>query len=198
LVAGPHSLHPTEHRGLRELYASARHMAAHWAALGRRLGGGSEAATLADGAGTAQRLLEELSDVTACYGVFGSPAAQNVGARIADVRNLLGDRALERNQALRLAVLDAQHLSTLLAYLVAAAEHRGDSGLAAFCTGWERELARCERSIQGVAVASARTPDAAIAPADGSLAGRAAHGVANAAGTAGEWFDRRAAAVRRR
>jgi hypothetical protein len=198
LVAATHSLHPTEHRGLRELYAGARHMAAHWSALGRRLGGGAEAATLADGARTAQGLLDELSEVTARYDVFGYPAAQNVGARIADARNLLGDRALERNQALRLAVLDAQYLTTLLAYLVAAAEHRGDSELAAFCTGWERELARCERSIQGVAVASARNPDAAIAPADGSLAGRAAHGVANVAGTAGEWFDRRAAALSRR
>ena len=189
-------LHPTEHRGLRELYAGARHMAAHWSALGRRLGRGSEQSTLADGARTAPRLLDELSDVTAHYDLFGSPAAQNVGARIADVRNLLGDRPLERNQALRLAVLDAQHLSTLLAYLVAAAEHRGDPGLAAFCGGWERELARCERSIQGIAVASARNPDTAIAPADGSLAGRVAHGVAHVAGTAGEWFDRRAAALR--
>jgi hypothetical protein len=173
-------------------------MAAHWSKLSRRLGSGPEVATLEDGAQTARRLLDELSTVTARYQVFGFPAAQNVGARIADLRNVLSDRALERNQALRLAVLDAQHLTTLLAYLVAAAEQRGDSGLAAFCAGWERELARCERSIQGVAVATARNPDAAIAPVDGSIAGRAAHGVAQVAGTAGEWFDRRAAAVRRR
>ncbi len=36
-------------------------------------------------------------------------------------------------------------------------------------------------------------PDAAIEPLDSSKVGRAAHGAAYAAGTVGEWVDRRVA-----
>ena len=36
-------------------------------------------------------------------------------------------------------------------------------------------------------------PDAAIAPLDGSVAGRAAHRMAYTVGALGEWVDRRAA-----
>ena len=189
---GP-GLHPAQNRELRELYAAARQLASHWSTLAERLGGGDVVAELRAGAKAAEELMDELAELTASYGLHGFPAAQGVGARMAGVRNTLADRALERNQALRMAVLDVQHVVTLCAYLAELGRAAGDDRMVEFCGRWERKLKRLEGRVRKAAVAEGTDPDAAIVPLDDGPIGRAGHRVAHAAGTLGEWFDRRAA-----
>lgn len=186
-------LHPAQNRGLRELYAFTRQLASHWSRLAPRIGAGPAPAALEAGAAAARELLVELTDVTAAYGLYGFPAAQGVGARIAGVRNAIGDRTLERNQALRMAVIDAQHVTTLLAYLGALGESQGDAPMQEFCARWERKLKRHESAVRRAAVAMGEEPEGAVEPVDRGPVGRVGHGLANQAGTFGEWFDRRAA-----
>ncbi|HEX8648284.1 MAG TPA: hypothetical protein VF715_15430 [Thermoleophilaceae bacterium] len=182
------SLTPAEHRGLRELYASASQLADHWAVLAERLGG-EEAVALRGGAAQAERLLEELGERMAEHGLAGFPAARSAGGGLSSLRNRLGDAALERNQALRLAVLDVQHLGTLLPYLARLARTRGDERLARWHGGWKRRLAAVEKPARELAVAAGDDPERAVEPLLGGPAGRAAHGVAYAIGTLGEWVD---------
>jgi hypothetical protein len=182
------TLTPAEHRGLRELYASTRQLASHWAVLADRLGG-EQAAALRDGAAQAEQMLEELGGRMADYDLAGYPAANNAGGSLSSLRNRVADAALERNQALRLAVLDVQHLGTLLPYLAGIARGRGDEGLARWYGGWKRRLAAEEKRVRELAIASGDDPDAAVEPLLDSPAGRAAHSVAYAIGTLGEWVD---------
>lgn len=182
------SLTPAEHRGLRELYASASQLADHWAVLAERLGGPEQVA-LAGGAAEAEKLLEELGARMAEYGLAGFPAARSAGGGLSSLRNRVGDAALERNQALRLAVLDVQHLGTLLPYLARLARGRGDERLARWHGGWKRRLATVEKPARELAIAAGDDPDRAAEPLLDGPAGRAAHGVAYAIGTLGEWVD---------
>ena len=115
---------------------------------------------------------------------------------MAGVRNAVTDRALERNQALRMAVLDVQHAVTLCAYLAELGRVRGDEHMAEFCGRWERKLKRLEGRARKAAVAQADDPDGAIVPIDEGPMGRAGQRMARAVGTLGEWVDRRAAARR--
>ena len=187
-------LHPSEHRGYRELYAFARQLVRHWEELSERLPSGDEATgALADGVAAARRLLDELAQTTPAYDLHGRPAADGLGARSAGARTKLRDRAMDRNQALRFAVLDVQHVTTLLLYLAAVADSRGDERLAGFCRRWERSLRRIENAVRKAAAATGADPDAAIEPLDTSPLGRAAHSAAYAAGSLGEWIDRRRA-----
>ena len=177
-----------EHRGLRELYASASQLAGHWAVLAERLGG-AEAVALRNGAAEAEALLEELGARMAEYALAGFPAARSAGGGVSSLRNRLGDAALERNQALRLAILDVQHLTTLLPYLAGLARGRGDERLARWHGGWKRRLAKVEKPALELAVAAGEDPDRAVEPLLDGPAGRAAHGVAHVVGTLGEWVD---------
>jgi len=180
------SLHPAEHRAVRELHATGRALASHWTALAARLGAPAEQ-PLRAGASSARALLEALSyrsDLPAGY-----PAAQGVGGGLAALRGSARDLVLERNQALRLALGDLQHVITLLAYLAALADARGDSELAAFHREWEDQLASSQRAVSDAVLALGAEPDAAVLPADFGPLGRAGHGVANAFGTFGEAFD---------
>ena len=180
------SLHPAEHRAVRELHATARALASHWSALASRLGEPA-AQPLRDGASTSRALLEALSyrpDLPAGY-----PAAQSVGGGLAALRGGVRDVVLERNQALRLALLDAHHVSTLLRYLAALAEARGDSELASFHREWQEQMGRVEEAVSTAVLGLAGDPDSAVLPADPGPFGRAGHGVANAFGTFGEAFD---------
>ena len=186
-------LHPAQNRALRELYAGARQLADHWEALAARLGAGDGVDDLRSGAESARELLVELADVTAGHGLSGFPAAQGVGARVAGVRNAALDRTLERNQALRMAVLDLQHVVTLCGYLAALGEARGDAPMVEFCGRWERKLKRLEGRVRKSAIAAGTEPDAAIEPLDHGALGRAGHRLATLGGTMGEWIDRRAA-----
>jgi hypothetical protein len=184
------TLHPAQNRGLRELYATARNLADHWEWLAPRFDDPESRQALMNGAKRAQVLMEELPTVTEDHNLYVGLAARQAGASISTLRTAAGDRFLERNQALRAALLDVQHVVTLLGYLAQVAETNGTADIVAFCKRWERELAAVERAGRRAAARLGRDPDGAIAALDESPAGRAAHGAATWAGTVGEWFDR--------
>jgi hypothetical protein len=180
------SLHPAEHRAVRELHATARALASHFTSLAGRLGEPA-AAPLGRGASTSRALLEALSNRPSLPA--GYPAAQGVGGWLAALRGTARDLVLERNQALRLAAGDARHVVTLLGYLAALADARGDAELAAFWRGWQERMGKVEEAVSDAVLALAADPDSAVLPADPGPVGRAGHGVANALGTFGEAFD---------
>ena len=183
-----HGLYRAEHRGLRELYASARHLCGHWEKLGQRIGG-QQATVLRHGSEACHELLDELAGRTEEHGLHGFPAAQGAGGRLAGVRNNAGDLLLERNQAMRVAVLDVQHLTTLLGYLGRLAATRGDEQLAGFHRRWEARLRELEEEARAAAIELGCEPAAAVIPADQGPLGRAGHRVASTLGTAGEALD---------
>jgi hypothetical protein len=182
------ALYPAEHRALRELHATGRQLASHWGRLADRLGG-PPAGPLRDGAVVARGLVGELAKETAKHGLHGFPAAQGVGSRLASVRNLAGDLVLERNQALRFAVLDAEHVTTLLLYLAALADGREDTAFAAFHREWAERIGEARDAVRDAAIALAEDPEGAVRPAEPSALGRAGQGAANAVGTVGEAID---------
>jgi hypothetical protein len=186
------TLHPAENRGYRELYAFSRQLIEHWSRLRDRFAVGPESGPLDSGVRAVERMLTELEPLTARYGLHGRPAAQGVGQSIALQRAALRDRFLERGQALRLAVLELQQLTTLLAYLAAVAQSRSDEQLADFCGRAERRLRRVESSVRKAVAELGARPDDAIEPLDPSSVGRAAHSLGYVMGTVGEWVDRRA------
>jgi hypothetical protein len=155
------------------------------------MAGTPAADVLEEGAARAGELLEALPPLTEARGLYGGRAAHSVGISLAGSRSHLGDRFLERNQALRTAVLDVQHVVTLLGYQATLADHQADEELARALRRIERELLTAERAARRAAVKLGDEPDLAVQPLDRSPAGRAAHGAANAVGTVGEWVDRR-------
>jgi hypothetical protein len=182
-------LHPAQNRGLRELVATARQLADHWDSLAGRLPG-AQARPLQTGARRARALLAAVTPLMEARGLFAREAVHSVGKSLAGSRSQVGDRFLERNQALRTAVLDVQHVVTLLGYQAQLAETRGDAELASALKRHEKELASSERAARRAAVRLGTKPDEAIERLDPSPAGRVAHGAANAVGTVGEWVDR--------
>lgn len=164
-----------------------RRLASHWSRLADRLGG-PPSGPLRDGAATVRGLLRELERETASRGLHGFPAAQGAGVQLATLRNV-GDVALERNQAVRLAVLDADHVLTLLLYLEALAGGRGDTALTAVHRRWIEQVEGARDALRDAAIALANHPEDALRPAEPSLLGRAGQGAANVVGTLGEAFD---------
>jgi hypothetical protein len=183
-------VHAAEHRALRELYVFTRQLGRHWSSLAKLLDD-HEAAALRAGVQASEDLLGELAALTSARGLPTATMAR-FASRFASPRPAVPDRALERNQALRFAALDAQHVVTLLAYVANLAAADGDDELRAFCSRWERKLRAHERSVRLAAIALGERPDEAIAPADDSLAGRAGAKVNSGIGAFGEWFDGRA------
>ena len=183
-------LHPAQNRGFRELYAATRHVVNHYRGLAQKL----DVDALHEGAAVARRMLDDLRSHTERYGLYGFPAAQGVGANAARARTGVGERFLERNQALRFAVIDVQHVVTLLGYLASVSEANGNRDLVDFCHTWEASMLEVERGVRSAAVDLGQSPDYAVEPLHGSPVGRAAHGLAQGVvGGVGEWFDRRAA-----
>lgn len=187
-------MHPAENRALRELHAFARQLARHWAQLGGRLGG-PEGDALRAGAADARSLVAELSRATAARGLYGAPAAALAG-RFASPRPPLGDVLLERNQAVRFALLDVQHCVTLLGYLARLSAADSDEELRALMVRWERRMRSHERALRDLAVALGDRPEEAIEPAHRSPAGRAGQKLGFAVGSVGEWVDRQANRLR--
>lgn len=186
-------LHPAENRGYRELYLTGRQAVKR---LGRLAAAFETTATgelLEKAALSISRLLEELGPLTARHDLHGGPTAQGSGANLGTVRGAVFDRFLERNQALRFAVDDLEHVTTLLAYLASVSEARRDPELPEFCRSWERRLRRQVSAVRKSAIELGSDPDAAVEPLSPSPTGRAAHRVAWALGTVGEWTDRQAA-----
>jgi hypothetical protein len=189
-------LHPAENRGYRELYVSASYAAKRLGRLAQSLD--DETREPVDKATESLgKLLDEVGPLTARHDLHGDVAAQGGGGNIGAIRGAVFDRFLERNQALRFAVDDLEHVATLLPYLANLSETRGDQKLPEFCRSWERRLRRQLGAVRKAAVALGTDPDAAIEPLDPSPKGRAAHRVAWAFGTVGEWTDRQVARRKR-
>jgi hypothetical protein len=190
-------LHPAENRGYRELYVTGRQAAKRLGRMALSLDGTDAREPLDKAAESLGKLLDELGPMTARHDLYGDVAAQGGGANLGMLRGAVFDRFLERNQALRLAVDDLEHVATLLAYLANVSGGRGDTTLAEFCGSWERRMRRQVSAVRKAAVTLGSTPDAAIEPLDPSRVGRAAHRTAWAFGTVGEWTDRQVARRRR-
>jgi len=190
-------LHPAENRGYRELYVTGRQAAKRLGRMALSFDGTDAREPLDKATESLGKLLDELGPLTARHDLYGDIAAQGGGANLGAIRGAVFDRFLERNQALRLAVDDLEHVTTLLAYLGTVSGRRGDTTLAEFCASWERRMRRQVSAVRKAAVALGETPDAAIEPLDPSAVGRAAHGAAWAFGTVGEWTDRQVARRRR-
>jgi hypothetical protein len=186
------SLHPAENRGYRELYLTGRQLARRWGKLADVLRESAAVQPLRETAEAVREMLVELEPLTAKEGLHGGVAAQGGGAGIGSVR-AVADRFMERNQALRFAVADLVQMRTLLGYLAAVSANEGNAELAEFSLSWESRLGANADAVRRAAVELGADPDAAIEPLDSSPVGRAAHGVANALGTVGEWVDRQAA-----
>jgi len=190
-------LHPAENRGYRELYVTGRQAAKRLGRMALSLDGTDAREPLDKAVESLGKLLDELGPLTARHDLHGDIAAQGGGANLGMLRGAVLDRFLERNQALRLAVDDLEHVATLLGYLAAVSETRGDETLTEFCRSWERRMRRQVGAVRRAAVTLGENPEAAIEPLDPSAVGRAAHRAAWAFGTVGEWTDRQVARRRR-
>jgi hypothetical protein len=187
------ALHPAEHRAYRELYLTGRQLLVRWSRLSEALVDTPVAGSLERGAETVGRLLEELEPRTAAHGVFGGPSAQGAGARLAQLRSAFVDRGVDTGMAARFAVLDVEHLTTLLLQLAELARARGDRDLEGFCAGWGARLRPVVKDVRAAAVALGADPDRTGTPLDPSPIGQAIHRAGWAVGSLGEWFDRRVA-----
>ncbi|MGZ5332454.1 MAG: hypothetical protein ACXWD7_00925 [Solirubrobacterales bacterium] len=183
-------LHPAEHRAYRELYAAARQLLSRWSRLSEAIADTEYAGAIDNAALRVRELLEALEPRTAGYELHGRPAAQGVGARIGDVRSAVVDRSLDTGMAVRLAVLDIEHVVTLLGQLASLARARGDDDLERFCTEWEKRLRPEVKAVRKAAVELGGDPDRTARPLDDSPLGQAIHRAGWALGTLGEWFDR--------
>ena len=155
-------MHPARHRALRELGAFGRQMADHWGALAGKFDGPAGDA-LRDGSQTARDVVDELKTHARARDLEVGPAALFAG-RAARARPLAPDRALERNQALRFALLDAQHVLTLVDYLAELALADDDAEAHAACAAWANRLRESERAVRRQAVDIGKHPDDAIEP----------------------------------
>jgi hypothetical protein len=196
-MADDRALHPAEHRAYRELYVTARHLEHRWARIGTLLDGTPAGDRLQRGAAEALRLLEELKPRTESHGLYGGPMAQGLGARLADLRTGITDRGADTGLVVRLAVLDAEHLTTLLRQLAELARARGDNDQAGWCEEWAVRFESQLDAVRQAAVELGRDPDRTAAPVDASVVNRAAHGVGWAFGAVGEGIDTLAGRHRR-
>jgi hypothetical protein len=190
-MSGPTPTLPAaQNRGLRELYATAQNLAGHWEWLAPRFDDPESRQALLNGAARGRALMGELPELVEAHNLYVGTAARQAGASLSKVRTVAGDRFLELNQALRAALLDVQHVVTLLGYQAELAHTQGTADIEEFCRRWERELTAVERTARRAAARLGRDPDSAVQPLDESPAGRAAQGAAFWAGSIGEWFDR--------
>jgi hypothetical protein len=191
------SLHPAEHRAYRELYAISRHLVHRWSRVGTLLEGLAVGDAMRRGAADAQRLLEELKPRTEALGLYGSPMAQGLGARLADVRTGITDRGADTGLVARLAVLDAEHLTTLLRQLAELARAREDIDMASFCEEWAVRFEPHLDAVRQGAIELGADPERTAAPVDEGVLNRAAHGIGWAFGAVGEGIDQFAGRRRR-
>ena len=185
------NLHPAENRGYRELYLTASAVARRFGHLASAFGEGGANEALTKAGESLEQMVAELRPLTAGYGLYSRLAAEGGGSSIGTARGAIADRFLERNQALRIAADELEHLATLLAYLRAVSGTRDDTELCDFTEAWERRLRRQLGAVRRVIRELGADPDEAIRPLDDSPVGRAAHRTAWTVGAIGEWTDRR-------
>lgn len=185
-------MHPSEHRAYRELYASSRQLINRWRRLENPLGDTPHAAVLAQGRARVEQLVAALAPTTELYGLYGGVAAQGVGVQLAAVRAVISDRTVDTGMVMRFAVLDVEHVATLLGHLGALALARGDTQLSAFCREWEAVIRPEVEATRVAAISIGDSPDLAGKPLDDSTFGRAAHGVGWLLGSVGEAVDKMA------
>jgi hypothetical protein len=188
-------MHPATHRALRELSAAAALLNHRWTRLADRLRDDDPAAAapLTAGARTAAELTDAIAVIAAARDVPVRGAASGLGTAFGTTMATVGEPFLERNQALRTAVLDAHHTTVLLHYLQRLAQAQQDDELASAAGEWAHRLVVAEGELRDRAIALGDEPDAAVTPIDRSAVGQAAHQLASALGGAGEWMDRRLA-----
>jgi hypothetical protein len=183
-------LHPAEHRAYRELYASCRQLIHRWGRLIPAMEGTPAAVALEAGRDETELLLDALGPRTTAYDLHGGPMAQGLGARIADLRAAITDRGADTGLVVRFAVLDMEHLTTLLRQLAELARARSDRDLAGFCEQWATRLESNLGAVREAAVELGTDPERTAAPLDDKALNRAAHGVGWVFGSIGEAVDR--------
>src|SRR4051794_18741108 len=203
-------MHSAEHRALRELRVFGTQLERHWEHLAGRIGG-AEAALLAAGAADARAMLAEVGAAAAApagggwlAGCGPPPAARGVpprpaaafAGRLTSARPPAPDHLLERNQALRFALLDAWHCATLLRYAASLAATRGDDELRALLDRFAGRLDDRAAAVRDAVVALGARPDDAVAAAIPNVAGRLGRRTAAFGGALGEWLARRVSARR--
>lgn len=177
-------MHPARHRALRELGAFARQMADHWTSLGDRLDGPAGGA-LRDGAAAATEILAAVRVLASARDLEIGRAALGAG-RVARARPPVPDAVLERNQALRFALLDGEHLLTLVQYVGALSAEAHDQEMQRACTDWAAALRTPVTAARDAAIALGSDPDTAIEPLSPG------HKLTFLLGWLGEAADRRA------
>jgi hypothetical protein len=184
------SLHPAQHRGIRELIAMATELERHWGAIASRLPDADVAKAFRAGAESARQLSTEFGPAARAHGLAVGPAAEGAGRMVAGLRGALRDLTLERNQAVRLASLEAQHVTTLLRYLHELSTNNGPPDIAELCDAWDKRFSRIESNARKAAVGLGRDADSATEPLDSSPLGKAGQRVGSAIGALGEASDR--------
>jgi hypothetical protein len=182
-------LHPAEHRAYRELYVSSRQLVNRWKRLISALEGTPYAEVLDRGRDRVEKLLVALPTETERYGLYGGPMALGLGARMGDLRSVITDRSADTGMVMRVAVLDIEHVATLLGQLGALAASRDDQELASFCHEWEASIRPEVEAVRVAAASLGDSPERAAAPLESSLLGRAAHGAFWMLGAVGEAVD---------
>jgi hypothetical protein len=189
------ALHPAENRGYRELMLTAEEARTRL----RRIAGHLDLETREacdKGSGALGEMIAAFTPALAEHDLYSELAARGTGSRIGTVRAEILDRFLERNQALRFAVDDVEHVTTLLAYMASVSASRGKKNLPELCGTWERKLRRQVSAIRKAAIELGSNPDEAVEPLDPGALGKAAHGAAVATGTVGEAVDKAVNTVR--
>ncbi len=182
-------MHSSAHRALRELIASGQLITHRWNRLADHLP--DSAPILREGARQAEAMTDAMAALGATREIAVGGAAAGLGAGMGQVMARAGEPFLERNQALRTAVLDAHHATILLHYLERVARAEADDELSAACADWAHRLVEVEGRLRDAAIAEGDDPQRAVEPVDGSAVGRVAHSVASGLGAAGEWVDAR-------
>jgi hypothetical protein len=182
-------MHPAAHRALRELIAAGHLITHRWSRLADHVP--DTAPILREGAQEAEAMTDAMAVMGAARDIAVGGAASGLGSGMGQVMARAVEPFLERNQALRTAVLDAHHATILLHYLERLARAEDDAELATACADRARALVEIEGRLRDAAIAEGDDPQRAVEPVDDSAIGRVAHTVASGAGAAGEWVDGR-------
>jgi hypothetical protein len=179
-------VHPARHRALRELGAFTRQLADHWEALAGRFDDVPAAAkALRAGAEAAREVLPEVQRLAAARDLPVGKLAVGVAGRTARARPPVPDAVLEANQALRFALLDAEHVVTLCDYIGALSAAETDGEMVTAAAQWSTSIRTPARAARRAAIALGKDPDRAVEPLSPG------HALNYAIGWFGEAVDRR-------